>query len=48
MRLVFVEIGANLVGFLDLGFWLPIITFFSPYGSRIFGGYQWWFMCVVV
>ena len=28
MRLVFVEIGANLVRFLDLGFWLAIITFF--------------------
>ena len=28
MRLVYLEIGANLVGFLDLGFWLAIITFF--------------------
>ena len=28
MRLVYVEIGAYLVGFLDLGFWLAIITFF--------------------
>ena len=49
MRLVYVEIGAYLVGFLDLGFWLAIITFFfSPYGSRILGGCQWWVMCVVV
>ena len=30
MRLVYVEIGAYLVGFLDLGFWLAIITFFFP------------------
>ena len=28
MRLVFVEIGANLVRFLDLGFWLAIIILF--------------------
>ena len=49
MRLVYVEIGAYLVGFLDLGFWLAIITFFFfPYGSRILGGCQWWVMCVVV
>ena len=48
MRLVYLEIGANLVGFLDLGFWLAIITFFFPYGSRILGGCQWWVMCVVV